>query len=306
MCTAHRGKTRKRLTNGHNASSSAFPSTGSGHGRTGGRFSNDCERIARSSMSSKLSPAVASPEETAGDGGSPCPPVPAPAWPWLGPICSPTDSGFCATPPDALSPVWVGAPGASGRPTTTSLSWSHKDNGLAGPVGGDGFWPSGFASPSGSSAFIFRSESMAHSNSTFPAASRPTPDRRVSPRNRLKLRQPCLAVQCLRPVTAAYVSWYGLTLQKPNVSGPPYGFTAPRHMVLLPNAGGPSPLRHLTALYASWYGLTLQKPNVSGPPYGFTARRHMVLLPCQASSSWPSPGDGGSQTKAGPRQNIIS
>src|SRR2546423_10846719 len=76
------------------------------------------------------------------------------------------------------------------------------------------------------------------------------------------------------------------------------------------------PLRPLTALYASWYGLTLQKPNVSGPPYGFTARRHMVLLHCRASSSFhaflprrlvpPSPGDGGSQTKAGPRQNIIS
>src|SRR2546423_8329258 len=69
------------------------------------------------------------------------------------------------------------------------------------------------------------------------------------------------------------------------------------------------PLRPLTALYASWYGLALQKPNVSGPPYGFTARRHMVLLPCRASSSFhaflprrlvpPSPGDGGSQTKAG-------
>src|SRR5205085_11371340 len=60
-------------------------------------------------------------------------------------------------------------------------------------------------------------------------------------------------------------------------------------MVLLPNAGGPSPLRHLTALYASWYGLTLQKPNVSGPPYGFTAPRPWCYSPRGWAGSLTAP-----------------
>src|SRR5437660_7653455 len=38
----------------------------------------------------------------------------------------------------------------------------------------------------------------------------------------------------LRHLTALYASRYGWRLQKPNVSGLPYGFTAPRLLVLLP------------------------------------------------------------------------
>ena len=43
-----------------------------------------------------------------------------------------------------------------------------------------------------------------------------------------RLRQLCAP---LRHFTAVYASWSGLTLQKPNVSGPPYGFTARRPCV---------------------------------------------------------------------------
>src|SRR5205085_11039144 len=60
-------------------------------------------------------------------------------------------------------------------------------------------------------------------------AEAPQPPKNDSSRHDFALT-PCIP---LRPLTALYASWYGSMGQKPNVSGPPYGFTACRHMMPL-------------------------------------------------------------------------